>query len=275
MIGRRIVEGVPEKLKKSALLLRLLAKERSEFIDRIAAILDVRSQWVHGKPPTYPSLTLEKGIEFLSRSLDRELKPILDDLEFQKFEERMCCAQKALPSDVPLGRFHIADTSLARIVYVLARAMRPDRIVETGVCYGVTSAYILQALFQNRSGHLHSIDLPPLGKEADSFVGCLVPEIGKHRWTLHRGSSRRLLPALLRELRNIEMFVHDSLHTLANMRHEFVTAWPFLRPGSVLVSDDVEGNSAFAELVESPGVWCSVVLEGDRKKSLVGVLVKS
>jgi len=69
--------------------------------------------------------------------------------------------------------------------------------------------------------------------------------------------------------------VHDSLHTRANMRREFATVWPFMSSGSVLVSDDIEGNSAFAELISMPGIKYSAVLASDKKKALVGVALKS
>jgi hypothetical protein len=139
----------------------------------------------------------------------------------------------------------------------------------------VTTAYLLRAICENGSGHLHSIDLPPLAGNADSFVGYLVPQDLKIHWTLHRGSSRRLLSQTLPKDGNLQMFVHDSSHTRANMRREFATAWPFMSPGSVLVSDDIEGNTAFAELASMPGVKCSVILASKTKTSLVGIVIKS
>jgi hypothetical protein len=62
-----------------------------------------------------------------------------------------------------------------------------------------------------------------------------------------RGSSRRRLPGLLEELSEIDVFVHDSAHTEANMRFEFETAWQAIRPGGVLVSHDIERNRAFVD----------------------------
>ncbi|RMG03228.1 MAG: hypothetical protein D6735_08975 [Acidobacteria bacterium] len=70
-------------------------------------------------------------------------------------------------------------------------------VLETEVGYGVTSAFILKALEVNGHGTLHSVDLPPLGCDADQFVGILIPELLKYRWQLHRGVSRRVLPSLL------------------------------------------------------------------------------
>jgi predicted O-methyltransferase YrrM len=269
-----VTNGVSTKLEKSARLLHLLSTDRREFIDRISAIFEVQTQKLHRNPISYASVRVQEGIGILGSALGIELTAFLSESAFQDIEHRMHQALDALPRNAPLGSFHNADSSLARIVYALARAVRPRSVVETGVCYGVTTGYILQALQVNRSGHLYSIDLPPLGENADSYIGSLVPQSLKYSWTLLRGSSKRLLPNILRERGSIEMFVHDSLHTLPNMRREFTTVWPFLRPGSVLVSDDIEENSAFAELSQRPEVRHSVILASGDKKALVGVAVK-
>jgi len=60
------------------------------------------------------------------------------------------------------------------------------------------------------------------------------------------------------------MFVHDSLHTYSHMKWEFETALRSLRPGGVLISDDIEGNRAFEELTRHPSVaaWFAIRQEG-------------
>src|SRR5579862_4942290 len=51
--------------------------------------------------------------------------------------------------------------------YVVVRALMPDVMVETGVCNGKSSAFVLNAMDHNGRGHLHSIDLPVHEEEAD------------------------------------------------------------------------------------------------------------
>ena len=147
--------------------------------------------------------------------------------------------------------------------------------METGVCYGVTSAYLLQAMQQNGTGHLHSIDLPPLAKNADKFVGALIPDPLRSRWTLHRGNAQRLLPPLLRQLGPIDFFLHDSLHTYEHMKLEFAAGWAALRPGGLLMSDDVEGNTAFLEHATRSDVRASVVMRFSEGDALFGIAVKA
>jgi hypothetical protein len=156
----------------------------------------------------------------------------------------------------------------------MTRAIRPSVVIETGVCYGVTSAYLLAALDANGEGHLYSIDLPPLGKNGEDYVGWLVPKELQKRWTLRRGASQRILGPLIAELGSVDIFIHDSLHTYKNMKHEFETAWPALRSGGVLIADDIEGNAAFLQLAQSKDLDRSIVIREKNKDALLGVAVK-
>jgi hypothetical protein len=101
------------------------------------------------------------------------------------------------------------------------------------------------------------------------------------RWTLHRGSSARVLPRLLEELETVDLFVHDSLHTYRNMRREFEAVWPRLRAGGALVADDVERSRAFGELRQkTPALWRVVrdreqrPLHGRAAPVMFGIAVK-
>jgi len=63
------------------------------------------------------------------------------------------------------------------------------------------------------------------------------------------------LPPLLDDLGRIDVFFHDSLHTREHMLFEFERAWAHLKPGGVLVSDDValRGHDALPSFAHSVG----------------------
>jgi hypothetical protein len=147
-------------------------------------------------------------------------------------------------------------------LYALLRSIRPEVVVETGVANGFSTAFSLLALKANEAGHLHSIDLPrEVGREyepgtffegegragipAGSEPGWLIPPALKERWTLILGRSQDQLPPLLERLGTVDTFMHDSEHSFDCMWFEFNAAWPALRPGGVLVSDDVNSTEAF------------------------------
>jgi predicted O-methyltransferase YrrM len=155
------------------------------------------------------------------------------------------------------------------IQFAIVRAQKPNVIVETGVANGVSSAYLLLALHLNRKGHLHSIDVAdgsflPLGKE----TGWIVPGWLRNRWTLHKGDSRKLLPEVLGQFTEIDVFIHDSLHTEEHMKFEYEKAYPSLRSGGVLISDDALWNPAFPEFARLVGASAVQIMRG------VGVLQK-
>ena len=159
------------------------------------------------------------------------------------------------------------------MLYLLVRKLRPEIVVETGVARGFSSAYMLLAMHQNGRGHLYSIDLPAQQvaveedparashrytlsdgqKHSQYEIGYIVPEYLKHRWTLLLEDARQALPELLNKLGTIDIFYHDSLHTYEHMNFEFDAAWPHLKEGGLLLSDDVLWNNAFHEICKAQG----------------------
>jgi len=141
------------------------------------------------------------------------------------------------------------------IVYVCVRALKPSIMIETGVASGSSTYYILQAMELNGKGTLYSIDMPNINPGAlipeSKAVGWLVPKKLRHRWKLIIGKSQEKLPSLLKELKCIDAFLHDSEHTYKLMMFEYETAWFYLRDGGLLLSDDVHWNSAFYDFIKS------------------------
>lgn len=254
-------------------LLETLVRSPTEFCERVVAITDGYREAL-ARRPVYLEQELENVSKSLGSALQSDVVARLGDAQLADVDRQVNERQKQLPLDAPFARFHNGDVLLSRLCYAVVRCLKPAFVVETGVCYGVTSAYLLKGLEANQKGHLHSIDLPLLGKNTHSYVGWMVPDELRPRWTLHRGSSRRLLEPLLDNLGSIDLFVHDSLHTYRNMTQEFRRAWPALRPGGVLISDDLESNSAFLDLSARQDVAFSSVMKEHDKDSLLGIAVK-
>jgi predicted O-methyltransferase YrrM len=138
------------------------------------------------------------------------------------------------------------------IQFAVARAFQPDVIVETGVANGISSIYWLLACHLNGKGRLYSIDINngeylPAGKP----TGWIVPDYLRARWVLQLGDARNILPRTLTEVGSLDIFVHDSLHSYEHMKFEFDEAYPHIRPGGLLMSDDVDFNSAFSDFVRA------------------------
>jgi hypothetical protein len=181
------------------------------------------------------------------------------------------------------GPWNDGDAGLVRAIWSLTRHLAPRHVVETGVAHGLTSRFILEALASNGSGRLWSIDLPPLDRDLRQQVGAAVtPELSK-RWTYIQGSSRRHLPRLLSDLGQVDLFVHDSLHSERNVRFELDNVWAKLRPGGAAVVDDVDANWGFhsfnTQYSGNPHLVCEAEpISPDHRrfngKGLFGIVIK-
>jgi methyltransferase family protein len=155
-------------------------------------------------------------------------------------------------------------------LYAVLRHLRPQVAVETGVANGFSTAFSLLALDRNGEGHLYSVDLPrEVGRDYEAGVfyegegragipagsepGWLIPPELRERWTLILGRTQDELPPLLDRLGTIDSFMHDSEHSFDCMWFEFNEAWPHLRDGGVLLSDDVNSTEAFPRFVGEQG----------------------
>lgn len=260
-------------LDRVAQLLALLPHHPLELYERLRTILEVRLERLWTPAGNYTPHHWQEAIALASTALGQDLHAVLEEPAVGELDAQIRRQLDSLRTRAPFTLLHNADLRVAHLCYAVCRVLRPARVVETGVAYGVTSAFILRALAANGDGVLHSIDLPPLGRDADRFVGILIPEELRQRWRLHRGQSRRLLPALLVELGQVDLFVHDSLHTYANMRRELSTVAPYLRRPGVVIADDIEGNRAFQEWVRStPPAFSAAIRQAD-KHALCGLSV--
>jgi predicted O-methyltransferase YrrM len=157
-------------------------------------------------------------------------------------------------------------------LYWLVRRLRPRTIVQTGVCNGLSSALIALALVRNGDGgQLHAIDLPRVFDRSDAAwtrrgevygvvipegrsSGWLVPASCRDRVHIQLGDAAGLLEPLLTSLGEIDLFFHDSDHTYDHMALEFREARKVLRPGGLVVADDIAWNASLWDAADQWGV---------------------
>ncbi len=175
------------------------------------------------------------------------------------------------------------DAGLVRAIWCLIRHLKPKKVIETGVAHGVTSRFILEALERNGDGHLWSIDLPPFERVWQSQVGAAVGGRYADRWSYIKGSSARRLPELLSRLGQIDLFIHDSLHSERNVRFELDRAWAALSPTGVIVVDDVDANNGFQSFTQTFSGHLSMICEAEplhpdlrrfNQKGLFGIILR-
>ena len=152
--------------------------------------------------------------------------------------------------------------------------MKPDVVVETGVAYGQSSSYILQALKENNNGILYSIDNIFRPWESLEMIGNAIPQNIRKRWKLIVGSSVVKLEEILRSKKTIDVFLHDSLHTYKNMLFEYNMSWPFIKKNGFLISDDVSENNAFLDFYSIVNSSPILMTDNQDKEIFLGVIRK-
>jgi predicted O-methyltransferase YrrM len=262
------------KLSKLPLLLNTVGRSPSEFRDRIETALEVQWDRMLKAPASYQVVSSLEALDTLEKTMGKQIRPFFQETNLKKIEEQVLDGEKTLKMKAPFSLMHNGDVELARFCYAMSRALAPSVILETGVAYGVTSAYLLQAIEVNQTGKLWSVDLPPLGRHAEDYVGFLVPKSLRSQWALRRGSTRRLLPRLLPLVGQIDVFVQDSLHTYRTITDEIRMVWPCLRPGGVVIADDIGKNRAFADFADRVHHSGCFVIQEVHKDSMFGILLK-
>lgn len=132
--------------------------------------------------------------------------------------------------------------------YAIVRALRPGHVVETGVDKGLGTVVLASALLRNAAegheGRLTSLDINP---EA-GYLARARP------WSdvvdLVIGDSIASIGALDRP---VDLFLHDSDHSVAHERREFAAVEPKLATGAMLLTDNVTVTNVLAEHAEQTG----------------------
>jgi predicted O-methyltransferase YrrM len=132
--------------------------------------------------------------------------------------------------------------------YAMLRLLKPAHVVETGVDKGLGTAVLAAALLRNAAeghpGRVTAIDINP-------EAGYLVRT---GQWAqvvdLVYADSITTLANLDRP---VDVFLHDSDHSLAHERREFNTVEPRLSPQAVLMTDNVASSAVLPQYAERTG----------------------
>ena len=194
------------------------------------------------------------------RELEMELKEIDDNVEqfFSRLEDKKYPSkEKPYPIDYSI------NSDSRKFLYILCRIVKPEKIIETGVAYGLSSYYILSALNKNKVGTLISIDSVFRPWQSEEMIGAIIPENLRSKWELVLGKSNDKLLKVFDDTENVGIFVHDSLHSYKNMMFEFNCAIDRIRDKGIIISDDILDNDAFYDFIKPKKIENSVIKVGD------------
>jgi len=206
-------------------------------------------------------ITIQNAISN-TQKLQDHISNFFNSIESEKYPSK----KKPYPVEYSI------DDKSGLFLYLLCKIMKPERVVETGVAYGLSSMYILHALEENKKGILHSIDGVFSPWQTKDTIGAAIPSDLKNRWSFNFGSSGEKLTNVLSSLGIVDIFLHDSLHTYKNMMFEFETAWPYISRGGFLVSDDIGDNNAFYDFCTK--MQLDFIVLKQKTNSYLGIIKK-
>lgn len=144
------------------------------------------------------------------------------------------------------------------LLYLLVRALRPTRIVETGVRPGYSTAWFLAGLEANRHGELISLGPGPAAGRASGVrevtVGQFVAPALRSRWTLVLGNTESHLSTILTGGPRVDLFFYDNGPDPDRARFELRSGWAALSREGVLLAHHVDANLAWPEFCRAQGL---------------------
>ena len=173
--------------------------------------------------------------------LFNDLERHLDDFIEKQRHKKYPSIENPYPVDFAL------DRDVGRLLAYLCMYYQPEVVIETGVANGFSTSYILFGLETIGKGKLISFDYLILPWHTKEKVGLAIPNSLRHRHILKVGNAATELKQYLRNVDSIDIFLHDSSHTYKNMMEEFHIAWPHIKKGGFLLSDDVHKHDAFLD----------------------------
>jgi hypothetical protein len=159
---------------------------------------------------------------------------------------------------IPFRQLGLAGSSDLRLAYSAAVGMDARDILETGVALGWSSLAFLAAVLRTK-GRLVSVDRPYPLLIGTSWVGAAVPDEITDRWTLLRYADRRGIPKALQLSKGYDLIHYDSDKTEEGRDWAYPLLWNALRPGGLLISDDVGDNESWIRFCKAADVPSIVV----------------
>ncbi|CAM3950336.1 class I SAM-dependent methyltransferase [Nocardiopsis gilva] len=137
------------------------------------------------------------------------------------------------------------DDLEAEITYLLLREHRPAIVMELGTFHGWSTSWILSALRDNGTGHLHSFDI------VDNVVSNVPAELSADRWTFHKGDVRENVDAIPG---GIEYLFVDAAHNGRFARWYIDHLFPRVAAGTPVSVHDVFHQSFALPFTEGRAV---------------------
>lgn len=166
------------------------------------------------------SIARQIDLDFVSELYRKYRKPLA----------RVRDAQRVLCREMTAVMAPQLDDLEAEITYLLVRECRPETVMELGSFHGWSTCWLLSAIRDNGTGHLHSFDT------LDNALSNVPAELAPHRWTFHQGDVRTSLDTVPK---TIDYLFVDAAHHGRFARWYIARLFPRVSSGMPVSVHDV------------------------------------
>ena len=235
-----------------------------------------------GRRPSLLSLAARRGIKQRMLLLRKASLERIGRLTGTSAEELSRYRRELKEGDLPdnllnrgAGVAFVQELPQGALLYLLVRAARPRRVVETGVRPGYSTAWLLAALEANGEGELTSLGPgPTAGRSSgvrDVGVGQFVAPSLRARWTLALGNTEDRLREILASTLGVDLFLYDNGPDAARARFELRAAWEALSPRGILLAHHIDASAAWADFCRLQGLEPQLFDTGPPPMGALGV----
>lgn len=205
------------------------------------------------------TVTKKPEVVTVSASLEDCLKDMAQRFDLPA-DELIAAANAAPYADKRMEGLNYPDATGTpderRVMYALARVLKPAHIVEVGVLWGVSTIQWLSAVRDNDYGHVFAVDILDT-IEGGRRPGHLIPDVLRNRLTLHYPLDGATYFSADKPV--IDLFFEDASHEYESTKAIHQAARVRLAPNALVVAHDPisrpDIQRSFVDIGISPVVY--------------------
>lgn len=151
------------------------------------------------------------------------------------------------------------DATRGRLLCAAIRFLRPSSVLELGTAYGMSSLCMgIKLVRLDKPWSITTVEMDP-GTHA--IASEILNEAFAGKINCICATSQQALQTLREANERFDFLFHDAAHSLEAYRQDFAAAAPMLRPGAVLLLDDIhwENEKFYAGGARSYEGWREIV----------------
>ena len=166
----------------------------------------------------------------------------------------------------------LGGSSFCNLIYNISLYKNPIQALELGVALGWSSFAFLISQQNNNNFKLISNDMPYPFVQNNSYIGSVIPERLKDKWILYKYPDVSILDKIFKLHGKFDIIHYDSDKSYEGRTKSYKKLYKNLNHNGILISDDINDNSAFKNFVEEKKLKFYTI---EYENRYLGVIIKN